>query len=162
MPQYFKEHLQQYQELVQLMAQLVQQNKETAQQNKEIAQQNKEIIQQNKDITQELARVHQRAEELETLVHQMREERPSEQSYAGIAARGGAPPPGGFFATPAAPKAEEFFCTIDFGHAEGGEDAADAISVRRKIEEEVQKGENKIFKCIAVTKNFHNKLLRCI
>ena len=156
MPQYFKEHLQQHQELAQLIAQLVQQNKETAQQNKEIAQQNKEIIQQNKDITQELARVHQRAEELETLVHQMREERPSEQSYAGIAARGGAPPPGAFSTAPAAPRAEEFFCTIDFGHAEGGEDAVDAISVRQKIEE-VRKGEDKTFKCIAVTRNFHNK-----
>ena len=87
----------------------------------------------------------------------MRQERPLEQLYASIAARGGAPPLGRVFTAPAALRAEEFFCTIDFGYAEGGEGAADAISVRRKIEEEVQKGENKTFKCIAVTKNFHNK-----
>ena len=46
---------------------------------------------------------------------------------------------------------------INFSYAEGGEGAANAISVRRKIKEKVQKGENKTFKCIAVTKNFYNK-----
>ena len=65
----------------------------------------------------------------------MREERPLEQLYASIAARGGVLPPGGFFTAPIILKIEEFFCTIDFGYAEGGEAAANAISVRRKIEE---------------------------
>ena len=43
------------------------------------------------------------------------------------------------------PRAEEFFCTINFSRVEGGEEAADAVAVREKIKEEVQKGENKEF-----------------
>ena len=87
----------------------------------------------------------------------MQEERSSGQSYAGVAARGGAPPPTGPVPSFHPPRAEELFCTIDFSRAEGGEEAADAVSVRRKIEEEVRKGEDKTFKCRAVTKSFRTK-----
>ena len=44
-----------------------------------------------------------------------------------------------------APRVEDFFCTIDFSQVEEGEKAADAVTVREKIKEEVQKGENKEF-----------------
>ena len=42
-------------------------------------------------------------------------------------------------------RAEDFFYTINFSWVKEGEKAADAVTVREKIKEEVQKGENKEF-----------------
>ena len=56
-----------------------------------------------------------------------------------------------------APRAEEFFYTINISRVEEGEKAADAVTVREKIKEEVQKGENKEFRCKAVIKDARTK-----
>ena len=56
-----------------------------------------------------------------------------------------------------APRVEDFFCTINFSRVKEGEKAADAVTVREKIEEKVQKGENKEFRCKAVIKDARTK-----
>ena len=144
-PQWFKKHLQQYEELVQMIAHLVQQNNE-------IAQQKNDIKQQNEDIKQGLARSQQRVEELEIQAHRAQEERSSGQSYADVTARGVVPASGPSISL-SAPRAEELFCTIDYSRIEGGEEVADAVNVRKKIEEEVQKGGDKAFKCRGVIRD---------
>ena len=78
-------------------------------------------------------------------------------SYADAISRGTRITTPGHTAVPIAPQAEQFFCTIDFSRVEGDEDAAEPANVRRKIEEENQKGENKTFKCKAVIKDHRIK-----
>ena len=112
-----------------------------------------------------LAQAQQRTEELEIQLHQIQEQNATTAiaqpiqghiSYAGAALRGAANT-GRAIAPFTAPRAEEFFCTIDFSWVEEGEKAADAVVVREKIEKEVQKGENKEFRCRAVTKDARTK-----
>ena len=55
------------------------------------------------------------------------------------------------------PLAEEFFVTIDYSRTEGGEEAIDAVAVRKRIEDEVHKGEDKAFKCRAITRENRTK-----
>ena len=55
------------------------------------------------------------------------------------------------------PMAEEFCVTIDYGGIVGGEEAIDAVAVRKRIEDEVQKGEDKTFKCRAITRDNRTK-----
>ena len=78
-------------------------------------------------------------------------------SYADAISRGTRTTTPGHTAAPMAPQAEQFFYTIDFSRVEGDEDAAEPVSVRRKMEEEIQKGENKAFKCRAVIKGHRIK-----
>ena len=138
------------------------------QENEELKQQIAVIIQQNNEMQKRLAQAQQRAEELEIQLHYIQEQNATtaiaqpivspqgHRSYAEAALRGAA---NTRLATApfTAPRAEEFFCTIDFSRVEEGEKAVDAVAVREKIEKEVQKGENKEFRCRAVTKDARTK-----
>ena len=44
-----------------------------------------------------------------------------------------------------APKAGKLFYTINSSRAKGGERAVNMVELRKKVEEEIQKGENKTF-----------------
>ena len=115
-----------------------------------------------------MEQAQQRAEELETQLLQIQEQNATpaiaqpigplegHRSYAGAALRGVVN--AGLTTVPfTAPRAEGFYCTIDFSRVEEGEKAADAVAVREKIEKEVQKGENKDFQCKAVIKDARTK-----
>ena len=126
------------------------------------------IIQQNNEMQKKMEQAQQRAEELEIQLRQMQEQNTTaaiaqpimslqgHRSYAGAALRGAVN--AGLTTIPfTAPRAEEFFCTIDFSRVEEGDEAADVVAVREKIEEEVQKGGNKEFRCKAVIKDARTK-----
>ena len=49
--------------------------------------------------------------------------------------------------------AEEFFVTIDYSRIEGGGEAVNTVIVKKRIKDEVYKGENKIFKYRAITRD---------
>ena len=134
---------------------------------KKLAQQNSELKIELLQIQQEQAQSQQRIEELEAHIRRIQEqlvERGSHStslqgwmSYADAIARGTRMTTLGHSAVPMAPQAEQFFCTIDFSRVEGNEDAAEPVSVRRNIEEEIRKGENKAFKCRAIVKDHRTK-----
>ena len=115
-----------------------------------LERQNAEIIQQNLELRQGLLQSQQRVEELQICVHQLQE-----QNFTGLktpylqAAMQGATTPEKPILMP--PKAEELFCTIDFSRVEGNE--VNIATMRKKIEGEIQKGENKSFQCKAITRD---------
>ena len=48
---------------------------------------------------------------------------------------------------------KEFFITINYSRVEGGGEAVDVIAVRKRIKDEIHKGENKVFKCRAIIRD---------
>ena len=71
----------------------------------------------------------------------MQEERFSGKLYAGgVLKLYGSP-----ITPPITPRAEEFFCTINYNWVEGGEAVVDSVSLRQRIKKKVHKGEDKAF-----------------
>ena len=162
------------QEVVQLVKKLLaaqaldqrqrkQENEELKQHIAVLEQQMTVIIQQNNETQEKLAQVQQHAEEMETRLHQMQE-----QNYTGLAAQPTSPSGNRSYIGAALngvrhtgsatrmftpPMAEEFFVTIDYSRVEGGGEAVDAVAVRKRIEDEIHKGEDKTFKCRAITRD---------
>ena len=128
-----------------------------------LEQRNKELAQQNTDMKQTINQLQQRVETMEIMIYEAREQRVTglgpltatqqqgQRSYAGAVLHGAttAGNPTKFLA----PRADEFFCTIDFSRTEGGEKAVNIPERREKIEKEAQKGENKTFKCKGIVRD---------
>ena len=55
------------------------------------------------------------------------------------------------------PIAKEFFITIDYGCTKGEGEAIDAVAVRKRIEDEIHKGEDMAFKCRAIARDNRTK-----
>ena len=159
------------QEVVQLIKKLLAaqalDQRQRKQENEELKQQIAVVTQQNNEIQEKLVQVQQRAEELETRLHQMQE-----QNYTGLAtqptsssghrsyigaALNGVRHTGPGTRVPTPPMAEEFFVTIDYSRTEGREEAIDVVAVRKRIEDEVHNGEDKAFKCRAITRDHRTK-----
>ena len=118
---------------------------------------------QNTDMRQTIDQLHQRVETMEIMLHEAQEQRVTglgplmatqqqeQRSYAGAVLHGATMTgnPIRFLA----PRADEFFCTIDFSGTEGGEKAVNIPELKEKIEKEAQKGENKTFKCRGIVKD---------
>ena len=135
-----------------------------SQQVAEVSQQNNGMALSLAEARKEIAEVHKEnaelrklIEDLEVQMHQIREQRVTEAGiYLNAAMRGAkTTTPEGLthrLSLPL-PRAEELFYTIDISRAEGGERAMNIPELRQRIENEIQKSENKTFQCKAVVKD---------
>ena len=51
------------------------------------------------------------------------------------------------------PRADNFFCTVDLSRVEGGDHTKDLASLRKNVEIEIRKGDDKSFLCRAITRD---------
>ena len=51
------------------------------------------------------------------------------------------------------PIIKKFFVTIDYSHTEDGEEAVNAVTVRKRIKDKIHKGADKTFKYRIITRD---------